>query len=668
MGAPRDMKEINIEEFLHMTRMGLWRIEVEDGKLPRLYADKVMDELLGISGEITPEEKFAFHRAHVHPDDMQLFLEYSDKLAEVRTEIVYRYIHPISGEMFVRCSGARDMSVKDCMSVIGTHQDISETVRLEKEKELERHLAEVNDTLRKEKLRREDYYRELLDMQSCGVMAYTMPGHRIIHMNGQALRMYGMSSVEEAQKNLGIMLGKVCYPDADTIEQLKKLRKVDDMVDYECIIGKGEPNECHALAKTKVIRIPSGERAVITTFLDVSDMVVLKNALRKAEEGSRAKSSFLFAMSHDLRTPMNAIIGYAELMERHWGEMEATTGYLHRLKDASQFLLALIGNVLEIARIESGKETLNEAPWNLRKLDDTVDIILDKDIASKHLTVNRNMNVRHVNVYCDALKVREIVMNLLSNAIKYTPEGGEITLDIEEMEDVSEDSMILRISVKDNGIGIGKEYIPHLFEAFTREKSSSESGIMGTGLGLRIVKSFADLMKGSVCVESEPGKGSCFTVEIPCRIVSDEELAEQMEKQAVPTSLKDTRILLVEDNELNAEIAMTILKDAHAEVELAADGLLAVNKVKEAPAGYYDVILMDIQMPRMNGYQATRQIRMLAGERANIPIIAMTANAFEEDRQAALASGMNDYVAKPIAIDKLLHKISWVLNNDQDDR
>ena len=659
-------KKIDMEEFLRISRMGIWRIEVEDGKPPRLYADEEMNELLGVSEEITPEERFAFHRAHVHPDDMQLFIEYSDKLSEVKTEIVYRYIHPISGEMFVRCSGVRDMSVKNYLSVIGTHQDISETVRLEKEKELERHLAEVNDTLRKEKLRREDYYRELLDMQSCGVMAYTMPGHKLIHMNAQALRMYGMSSVEEAQKNLGTILGKVRYPNVDTIEQLKNLRKVDDMVDYECIIGKGEPNECHVLAKTKVIRIPSGERAVITTFLDVSDMVVLKNALRKAEEGSRAKSSFLFAMSHDLRTPMNAIIGYAELMERHWGEKEVTTGYLHRLKDASQFLLALIGNVLEIARIESGKETLNEAPWNLQKLSDTVDIILDKDISSKHLTVIRNMNIRHANVYCDALKVREIVMNLLSNAIKYTPEGGEIALNIEEMEAVRENSMVLKVSVKDNGIGISKEYIPHLFEAFSREKSSSESGIMGTGLGLRIVKSFVDLMEGSVSVESEPGKGSCFTVEIPCRIVQDEELAEQRDSQMIQTSLKDTRILLVEDNELNAEIAMTILKDADAKVELASDGEMAVSKVKEAPAGYYDVILMDIQMPRMNGYQATRQIRMLSDERADIPIIAMTANAFEEDRQAVLAAGMNDYVAKPVAIDKLLRKISWVLNNDQE--
>ena len=391
-------KEINVGKLLRINRMGVWRIEIEDGKPPRFYADAVMDELLGIQGKISPEERFVFHRSRIHPDDMQLFLEYSDKLSETRSEVVYRYIHPALGDMFVRCTGTRDMSVVDGLSIMGIHQDISETVRMEREKEAERRLAELNDTLRKEKIEQEDYYKELLEMQSCGVLAYTIPGHKIIHMNAQALRMYGVENIEEAQAKLGTMLKKVIYPDVDVIEKLKRLHKVDDMVDYECIIGKGEPNECHALATTKVIRVPSGERAVITTFLDVSEMVVLKNALQKAEEGNRAKSSFLFAMSHDLRTPMNAIIGYAELMERHWGEKELITNYLHKLKGSSQFLLALIGNVLEIARIESGKETLNEAPWNLQKINDTLEIVLDREILNKQLNISRNIKIQHVNL------------------------------------------------------------------------------------------------------------------------------------------------------------------------------------------------------------------------------------------------------------------------------
>ncbi len=650
-------EEVNIKEILRASRMGMWRVEIEEGKPPRFYADEVMDELLGIDREITPEERFVFHRSRIYPEDMRLFQEYSDKLTAARTEIVYRYIHPVSGAMFVRCGGERDTSVTEYVAVTGIHQDISETVRIEKEKEAERRLAELNDSLRKEKRRQDIYYKELLDIENCGVLAYTMPGHKVIHMNAEALRMYGIESVEAAQRELGPLLRQVYYPDSEVLNQLKKLRNEDDMVDYECIIGKGKANECHALAKTKVVHIPTGERAVLTTFVDVSDMVMLKNALRRAEEGSRAKSSFLFAMSHDLRTPMNAIIGYAELMEAHWGEKEVTTNYLQKLKGASQFLLALIGNVLEIARIESGKETLNEAPWNLMMLEETLDILLDREISRKQLTVNRNVNIRHANVYCDALKIREIIMNLLSNAVKYTAEGGKIVLDIEEKPSVQDDFMTLQIRVSDNGIGISKEYIPHIFDAFTRERSSSESGIIGTGLGLHIVKSFVDLMNGDISVESESGKGTCFTVEISCRKVPEEELQQQMEEQPENVSLAGRRFLLAEDNGLNAEIAMTILQDADAEVELAADGKIAVDKLKDVPVGYYDAILMDIQMPNMNGYEATKAIRKLTDERAKIPIIAMTANAFEEDRQAALAVGMDDYVAKPVEISELFRTI-----------
>lgn len=650
-------EKINTKEILRASQMGMWCVEMEEGKPPRFYADEVMDELLGIDRDITPEERFVFHRLRIHTEDMQLFQEYSDKLTEARTEIVYRYIHPVSGAMFVRCGGERDTSVTEYVAVTGIHQDISETVRIEKEKEAERRLAELNDSLRKEKLRQDIYYKELLDIENCGVLAYTMPGHKVIHMNAEALRMYGIESVEAAQRELGPLLRQVYYPDSEVLNQLKKLRNEDDMVDYECIIGKGKANECHALAKTKVVHIPTGERAVLTTFVDVSDMVVLKNALRRAEEGSRAKSSFLFAMSHDLRTPMNAIIGYAELMEAHWGEKEVTTNYLQKLKGASQFLLALIGNVLEIARIESGKETLNEVPWNLMKLEETLDILLDGEISRKQLTVNRNVNIRHANVYCDALKIREIIMNLLSNAVKYTSEGGKIVLDIEEKPSALDGFMTLQIRVSDNGIGISKEYVPYIFDAFTRERSSSESGIIGTGLGLRIVKSFVDLMNGDISVKSEPGKGTCFTVEISCRKIPEEELQQQMEEQPENVSLAGRRLLLAEDNGLNAEIAMTILQDADAEVELAADGKIAVDKLQDVPVGYYDAILMDIQMPNMNGYEATKAIRKLTDERAKIPIIAMTANAFEEDRQAALAAGMDDYVAKPVEISELFRTI-----------
>ena len=259
-------------------------------------------------------------------------------------------------------------------------------------------------------------------------------------------------------------------------------------------------------------------------------------------------------MSHDLRTPMNAIIGYTALMEKHWGEKEVTAGYLQKLKEAGNFLMDLIGNILEVARIESGKETLTETAWNLCNLEDTLDLLLDRDISKKQLTLKKNMELQHPKVYCDVLKVREITMNLLSNAVKYTPEGGTIHFTIRELPYEREGYALFQTVVEDTGIGISKEYIPHLFEAFTREKSSSESGIIGTGLGLRIVKKFVDLMEGSIVVESEIGEGTRFTVTIPHRIATANEYISEENAKELPEEIKlnNVRILLAEDNMLNA--------------------------------------------------------------------------------------------------------------------
>lgn len=657
--------EIDTQQILRTSKMGLWRVEFGDGLSPRFYADTVMDELIGTPAGISAEERFLFHRAHIHPDDFALFKEYSDKLSESPTEIVYRYIHPVRGEMLVRCNGSRDMSVSDCVSIVGTHQDISETTRLEQDKFAERRLAELNQTLRKEQIIQADYYHDLLDIQSCGVMAYTLPGHKLIHMNAEALRMYGMKDVEDAQLHLRSLLSRIYYPDPSTPDSLNHLRNHDDSVDYECVLNKGHQNECHIMAKTKIVQVPSGERAVVTTFLDVSAMVVLRDALKKAEEGSQAKSAFLFAMSHDLRTPMNAIIGYAELIENHWNEPELTSEYLRKLKETSHFLLSLIGNILEMARIESGKETLHEEPWDLSRLQDTLDILLDHEILEKHLTIQKTFRLLHPYVMCDAMKVREIVMNLLSNAVKYTPDGGSISLTIDEPPSEPDNYTIIRFIVEDSGIGISKEYQPHLFEAFSRERNSSESGIIGSGLGLKIVKSFVNLMNGSIHVNSEPGRGTRFTVTIPFRIVSPKDLppARQSDTSRL-ADLKNIRILLAEDNALNAEITQTILADADIQADLAADGQIAVSMLQSAPAGYYDLILMDIQMPHMNGYQATRAIRSLSDERCQTPIIAMTANAFKEDKEAAFAAGMNAYIVKPVEIQSMMNTIASVVRQN----
>ena len=656
----------DMQDILRESKTGFWRIDIEKNGTPKFYADSVMNELIGTPEDMSPEERFLFHRAHIREEDVKMFLEYSDKLSKERTEIVYRYIHPIHGEMYVRCGGKRDEKVTDFVSIMGYHQDISDTVRIERERQAEQRLAEMNYSLRREHVMQRDYYKELLDVQNCGLMAYTLPGHRIVHMNAEALRMYGYDSIEEVQQNLGAIIRKFYYPNPDTVEKLKLLRDENGAVDYEFVINRGTEKECHALAKTKRILSPDKEWMVVTTFLDVSDMVTLQKALERAEEGSRAKTAFLFNMSHDLRTPMNAIIGYADLMERHWGEKEATSEYLKKLKSSSKFLLSLINNVLEMARIESGKEVLNESKCNIRHVNDTMDAIIETSLKEKNLTFTRTVDVQHENIMCDPLKIHEIFLNIFSNAVKYTPQGGSIFVDVQELPVEKEGYATIRTSISDTGLGIGKEYIPHLFESFSRERTSSESGIMGTGIGLAIVKTLVDMMGGNVTVESELGKGTTFIVTLTHRLADEEaEKPQKTVKNISESILKGRRILLAEDNELNAEIAGTILSDMGIQVEFAKDGKEAVSMVEKVPVDYYDAVLMDIQMPNMNGYEATRIIREWNNERLKIPIIAMTANAFDEDRKAAFEAGMDGHIAKPIEIDKLVETLGSVLNGQK---
>lgn len=656
-------EKVNAQEILSSSKIGLWRGEYENGAMVRLYADEKMDELLGITAPITPEERAIFFSNRICQDDRELFLDYIYKLSENRTEIVYRYLHPTNGEMIIRCGGSRDFSSKRCLSVIGVHQDISDIIRLEQQGMAERRLAEQNINLRREQAVKENYYADLLDVQNCGLMAYTLPERIIIHMNAEARRMYGVTSTRQMQQKLAVKLRGVFYPDPDTLNRLHNLRETDDVVDYECVLNYGTGEECHVMAKTKTIRMPSGERVAVTTFLDVSDMVMLRDALQRAEEGSRAKTAFLFAMSHDLRTPMNAIIGYGDLIQSHWEQESQAKEYLKKLQEASRFLLELIGNVLEVSRIENGKESLREEPWDLRHLTDTLDM-LENEFRRKQFRVTTHVELPQPLVSCDGTKIQEILMNLLSNAVKYTPVGGGISLELRQIPAEQPGGSTLRMVVEDTGIGIAREFQPKLFEAFSREKNSSQSGIAGTGLGLQIVKSFVDLMGGTVRVESSPGQGSRFTVELPMKPAEGASIASVRSAPMLP--LEGRRVLLAEDNALNAEITATILRDALMQVEMAENGALALEKLKAKPAGHYDLILMDIQMPGMNGYEATRAIRALPDERRDILIIAMTANAFEEDRQAALASGMDEYASKPIRAAQLRRVISDALRRKEE--
>ena len=386
----------------------------------------------------------------------------------------------------------------------------------------------------------------------------------------------------------------------------------------------------------------------------------LEKSAEQAKNANEAKTRFLFNMSHDIRTPMNAIVGFSDLLEKNLQNEKKAKEYLGKIQSSSNLLLMIINQVLEMARIESGTAVLQLKAEDMDALFHRVNTVFEEDIRKKNLQYHTVLDVRHHYAVCDQTKLQEIMLNIISNAIKYTPEGHSIHVEVHEA--VSENPSKIRciFSCEDTGIGISEEYLPHIYEEFSREHTSTENKVPGTGLGLPIIKSMIELMGGSIQVESRQGIGTKFTVDLSFDMASKEEVYGS--RNAIKTSaihtIKGKRILIAEDNELNAEIAKTVLEDAGALVTRVEDGQQAVELFKEKPAGTFDAILMDLMMPVMDGYTATREIRSLErSDSKTIPIIAMTANAFQEDAEKCIAVGMNAHLAKPLDIEKMMTTI-----------
>ncbi|MCR4890791.1 MAG: transporter substrate-binding domain-containing protein [Lachnospiraceae bacterium] len=386
----------------------------------------------------------------------------------------------------------------------------------------------------------------------------------------------------------------------------------------------------------------------------------LQEAVQRAESANRAKTTFLFNMSHDIRTPMNAILGFADLANKNRQDPEKVREYLLKIKSSGDLLMSILSNVLEVSRLEKGLAVLDEVPYNMGQLNDALYSMFNEQMTRKGIEFTRTVRVEHENIYCDAEKVRVIFFNLLSNAWKYTESGGEIQVSVEELPSDKEGYGLYKTVVRDTGRGMSQEFLPKVFELFAREKNSEKNRIEGVGLGLPMVKRLLDLMDGSIEVQSKEGEGSTFTMLIPFRIRKEDE--EALEKTETMSGFQGKRLLLAEDMDINAEIAIIMLEEFGFRVDRAEDGLICLNKVKENPPYYYDAVLMDIQMPNMNGYQAAEAIRLLNEPgKSDIPIIAVTANTFEEDKKNAITSGMNGHVGKPISPESLIGALTDVL-------
>lgn len=385
----------------------------------------------------------------------------------------------------------------------------------------------------------------------------------------------------------------------------------------------------------------------------------LKEAYIVAEEANKAKTDFLNNMSHDIRTPMNVILGYNELMKQYLTD-PILVDYQHKIEQSGKLLLSIINNVLDMSRIESGKMVVEERAEQIGLVVEEIENVFESSAQEKNIVFTTSVDAVHTHVLWDGFKVREILMNLVGNAFKYTPEGGHIAIDVKELNCTRSSYVRIQTQVKDTGVGMSEDYLPTLFDSFSREYNTTIGKVSGTGLGMAIVKNLVDMMDGDICVKSKRGEGTCFTVTFEHRIADEEciELNQKLDVLDGKSVLQGKHVLLVEDNELNAEIAMAILEQSGLILDRVEDGLACINRLSEVDADLYDLILMDIQMPNVNGYEATRRIRQFKNlKKASIPILAMTANAFEEDKKMAMEAGMNGHISKPIDVNVLENQI-----------
>ena len=653
---------------------GIWSVENIEGHPLWMRANAKMTELLGICdvSVMSPEEMYDFWFNRIKPEAKESVMASIDRMKSGKVEeVTYLWEHPAIGDRYMRFTGSGKAVDGKGYVLNGYCSDVTGLVN--KEKEQQKAMARMGAEIQRA------YEVVKFVSRSCtSIYRINMQDGRLMHVSTVNEKVHNALGNEgDARERFLEFCEKLVKPEwreemlaFTNLDWVREQLKTQSIIkhEFECsacgwVIGsfvagkRGDDGYCTEVVWTTVDVNEQKKK-------ELSQLNALEDAKRAAVEANRAKSSFLLNMSHDIRTPMNAIIGFTGLLEKHQEEPERRQDYLNKLKESSALLLGLINNVLEMSRIEKGHLDLDVQACGVEQMYDMFCSVFLDMMIQKGITFCHSMDVEHEFLFCDPIKVRDVALNLLSNAYKYTPSGGKVELYIREVPCEEEGFAIIETVVKDNGLGMSAEFIPHIFEEFSREHNTTDIKVEGTGLGMPIVKNLLDLMGGTIEVESELGKGTTFKVYIKHRIAKKSDVINVDMPDVSDVDFRGRRILLAEDNDLNAEITMEVLKDIDLVVERAEDGQRCVEMIDAAPAGYYDLILMDIQMPRMNGYEATRIIRQMKDkEKANITILAMTANAFEEDKREAIESGMNAHLSKPIEIEKLIKTLKRSLNS-----
>ncbi|WP_308686941.1 ATP-binding protein [uncultured Treponema sp.] len=798
----------DFSQIIGSSRLGFWKVEEQEGCPSKLYTDSTMANLIGVSQELSPEDCHSFFLHHIHSKDISTVKNYIAEIYHGESEMIYRYNHPQKGETIIMCSGKLLNTSGNVYTFGGYIKELTNVLRLEQGKRVENQLLRKNRSLMHTQVQSENYHKNLMDKVSCGIVSYTLPGWKILYMNAEAIRIFGLKNYRNPQTKMYNILNKVVYSDF-TKQKLIELRTKDGSVDYECIATSTDGKKSNLLAHTEVLTTPQGKRSVYTTFLDISENIALKSeksiltalcqdyafvclcdlqtgtlssvkqsdvqsdlflhpleqlteipyskqlsdywenwivkdsspdfleklsssslmeylsnheqfsyryrikpnstgmehlevkvvhlkelegfkvvmgfhfideilteeerqrklleeTARQARQANEAKTNFLRRMSHDIRTPLNGIIGLLKIDGAHFDNLPLIKKNHERMETSANHLLSLINDVLQMSKLEEGHYLLSREIIKVNTLiREIANIIIGRatDAGIQWFFEKEKDMVPIKYIYGSPLHLRQIFLNIYGNCIKYNRPGGKITTVLRSCE-TAPGFCNFKWTISDTGIGMSREFLSHIFEPFAQERNDARSIYQGTGLGMSIVKGLLEQMGGTISITSREGFGSTFEITIPFEIAPSPQ-EEPVQSSETENSIRGLNLLLVEDNSLNAEIAQILLHDEGAKTTIVSNGLQALKTFEKNPPGTFDGILMDVMLPVMDGLEATRKIRSSGRvDSKTIPILAMTANAFDDDVKKCLEAGMNAHLSKPIDIKKIKAALSSLCRKD----